>query len=161
MADHITHDPIYDTVDRDDFDAMIEVERYAARSGAFDEIISSTEDHFWDPGDPAYVDFAKDDFEPPEATLLVWEATAGAMRARYERFPGFDAVAVDLLLIADDATLCAVHDAANLNPLAQIKSKVRRRDILLFVVKAKHELIECGYSELLESLGLVFMGTCR
>jgi hypothetical protein len=104
---------------------------------------------------------SKDDFEPPEATLLVWEATAGAMFARYERFPGFDAVAVDLLLIADDATLCAVHDAANPNPLAQIKSRVRRRDILLFVVKPKHELIERGYSELLESLGLVFMGTCR
>ena len=28
MADHITHDPIYDTVDRDDFAAMIEVDRY-------------------------------------------------------------------------------------------------------------------------------------
>jgi hypothetical protein len=57
MADHITHDPIYETVDRDDFDAMIEVERYARRTGAFDEIISQTEDHFWDPLDPAYVDF--------------------------------------------------------------------------------------------------------
>lgn len=57
MADHITHDAIYDTVDRDDFEAMIEVPRYGARSDAFDEIISSTDDHFWDPVDPAYVDF--------------------------------------------------------------------------------------------------------
>ena len=59
MADHITRDPIYDTVDRDDFDAMIEVRRYAERTGAFDEIIASTDDHFWDPNDPAYVDFQK------------------------------------------------------------------------------------------------------
>lgn len=58
MADHITHDAIYDTVDRDDFDAMIEVDRYARRTGAFDEIISATEDHFWDPLDTAYVDFS-------------------------------------------------------------------------------------------------------
>ncbi|UCE86768.1 MAG: ferritin-like domain-containing protein [Deltaproteobacteria bacterium] len=57
MADHITHDPIYDSVDRDEFDAMIEVERYARRTGAFDEIISATVDHFWDPTDPVYVDF--------------------------------------------------------------------------------------------------------
>jgi hypothetical protein len=57
MADHITHDPIYESVDRDDFDAMIEVERYAKRTGAFDEIISATVDHFWDPQDPVYVDF--------------------------------------------------------------------------------------------------------
>ncbi|MBU6284171.1 ferritin-like domain-containing protein, partial [bacterium] len=57
MADHITRDSLYDTVDRDDFDSMIEVRRYADRSGAFDEIIASTDDHFWDPGDPTYVDF--------------------------------------------------------------------------------------------------------
>ena len=59
MADQITHDEIYDAVDRDDFDAMIEVDRYARRTGAFDEIISATEDHFWDPLDPAYVDFSQ------------------------------------------------------------------------------------------------------
>ncbi len=57
MADHITRDPVYKTVERDDFPAMIETDRYAQRSDAFDEIISLTVDHFWDPGDPAYVDF--------------------------------------------------------------------------------------------------------
>jgi hypothetical protein len=58
MADsHITHDPIYNTVDRDDFASLIEVERYADRSDAFDQIISATEDHFWDPTDAAYIDF--------------------------------------------------------------------------------------------------------
>ena len=35
MANHITHDPIYDTVDRDDFMSMIEVERYADRVDVF------------------------------------------------------------------------------------------------------------------------------
>ncbi len=57
MANHITRDPIYDTVDRDDFDAMVEVERYGRRGDAFDEIISATVDHFWDPNDPVYIDF--------------------------------------------------------------------------------------------------------
>ncbi len=57
MSDHITHDPIYDTVAPDDFESMLEVERYLRRTGAFDEIISATVDHFWDPTDPAYVDF--------------------------------------------------------------------------------------------------------
>ena len=56
-AEHITHDPIYEAVDRDDFGAMIEVDRYEQRTDAFDEIISATVDHFWDPTDPAYVDF--------------------------------------------------------------------------------------------------------
>ena len=53
----ITHDPIYNTVDRDDFLALIEVGRYAERTDAFDSIISATEDHFWDPTDAAYIDF--------------------------------------------------------------------------------------------------------
>jgi len=69
LADHITHDEIYDTVDRDDFDAMIEVDRYARRTGAFDEIISATEDHFWDPLDPAYVDFSQP-FDVENETIM-------------------------------------------------------------------------------------------
>ena len=59
MADHITHDPIYNTVDRDDVPAMLAVERYGDRTDAFDQIISATHDHFWDPTDPAYLDFAE------------------------------------------------------------------------------------------------------
>ena len=39
MADHITHDPIYNTVDRDDFLALLDIERYNDRTDAFDEII--------------------------------------------------------------------------------------------------------------------------
>jgi hypothetical protein len=57
MADHITYDPAYNTVDRDDFRSMIEVDRYGSRCDAFDEIISLTRDHHWDPTDPAYIDF--------------------------------------------------------------------------------------------------------
>lgn len=70
MPDHITHDPIYQTVDRDAFDAMIEVDRYAKRTGAFDEIISATVDHFWDPNDAAYIDFDADDFDLEAETIM-------------------------------------------------------------------------------------------
>ncbi len=69
MAEHITHDPIYNTVDRDDFAAMIERGRYAERTGAFDKIISATNDHFWDPMDPAYVDFGQA-FDLANETLM-------------------------------------------------------------------------------------------
>jgi len=69
MADHITHDSIYNTLDRDDFAAMIDVDRYAERTGAFDAIIAATHDHFWDPTDPAYLDFSQP-FDMREQTLL-------------------------------------------------------------------------------------------
>ena len=58
MAAQLTTDPVYQTFERDDFMAMIDVDRYAKRSDAFDQIIAATHDHFWDPTDPAYLDFA-------------------------------------------------------------------------------------------------------
>lgn len=59
MAHHITHDSIYDTVAPDDFPALLEVDRYGRRTGAFDAIISATHDHYWDPLDSRYIDFAQ------------------------------------------------------------------------------------------------------
>jgi len=54
---HILVDPAYNTVRREDFPAMLDVRRYTQRSPHFDEIISRTNDHFWDPDDPDYIDF--------------------------------------------------------------------------------------------------------
>ncbi len=56
---NLTIDPAYEAVHPDDFAAMMEVDRYGARSTAFDKIISATHDHFWDPLDPKYVDFGQ------------------------------------------------------------------------------------------------------
>jgi hypothetical protein len=70
MADHITHDPIYNTVDRDDFASMIEVDRYAQRTDAFDPIISLTRDHHWDPNDAAYVDYDAVPFDLAHDTIM-------------------------------------------------------------------------------------------
>jgi rubrerythrin len=70
MADHITHDPAYNTVDRDDFMSMIEVDRYGTRCDAFDEIISLTRDHHWDPSDPAYIDFDADPLDVAEDMIM-------------------------------------------------------------------------------------------
>src|SRR6201990_1509312 len=58
MADgNITKDILYDAVAPDDFESMLELDRYNARSTAFDKIISATHDHFWDPLDKKYIDF--------------------------------------------------------------------------------------------------------
>jgi hypothetical protein len=60
MADgNITKDAMYGAVAPDDFQAMLELDRYGARSTAFDKIISATHDHFWDPLDPKYIDFSE------------------------------------------------------------------------------------------------------
>jgi len=86
MNQHITRDSVYETVDRDAFPAMMDVDRYNRRTDAFDEIISATHDHFWDPLDPAYVDLSKPfDLEneylmPPEQVPEL----SGAVRDRLD-----------------------------------------------------------------------------
>src|SRR5271169_1282394 len=58
MADgNITKDVIYQALAPDDFESMLELDRYGNRSTAFDKIISATHDHFWDPLDKRYIDF--------------------------------------------------------------------------------------------------------
>ncbi len=69
MPEHITYDPIYETVAADDFPSMLQVERYGQRTNAFDAIIAATHDHFWDPTDAAYIDFEQP-FDLREETVL-------------------------------------------------------------------------------------------
>ena len=59
MTQQITKDAAYNAVDPTDFKSMMEVDRYGARSTAFDKIISATHDHFWDPLDKKYIDFTE------------------------------------------------------------------------------------------------------
>ncbi len=54
----MTMDAAYEAVAPDDFPAMMDVDRYGARSTAFDKITSATPDHFWDPLPATYVDFS-------------------------------------------------------------------------------------------------------
>ena len=54
---NITKDSMYDAVAPDDFESMLDLDRYNHRSTAFDKIISATHDHFWDPLDKKYIDF--------------------------------------------------------------------------------------------------------
>ena len=77
MSNDITHDPIYNTVGRDDFRSMLDVDRYGERTNAFDSIISATHDHFWDPMDPAYIDFQSEKFDLTQETIMpLYHATA-------------------------------------------------------------------------------------
>jgi hypothetical protein len=39
------------------FRGLLAVERYGNRLAIFDRMIAQTHDHFWDPGDPRYIDF--------------------------------------------------------------------------------------------------------
>src|SRR3954463_15359411 len=80
---NITKDLIYDAVAPDDFESMLELDRYNARSTAFDKIISATHDHFWDPLDAKYIDF--DTPFDMTATMILPEKFVGALQLDYVR----------------------------------------------------------------------------
>ncbi|MGE5270156.1 MAG: ferritin-like domain-containing protein [Thiohalocapsa sp.] len=81
----ITHDPAYEAVAPDDFAAMLAVDRYGRRSDAFDAIIGATHDHFWDPYNPAYLDFTAP-FDLEHASVMP-----------LERFPELNCAATEHL----------------------------------------------------------------
>ncbi len=64
-------DPAYNTVAREDFAAMIDVGRYATRSSHFEEILARTNEHFWNPEDPDYIDYAEP--LPPDTPIVPLE----------------------------------------------------------------------------------------
>ena len=82
MSDkNITKDAMYDAVAPDDFESMLELDRYGNRSTAFDKIISATHDHFWDPLDKDYIDF--DEPFDMENQALVPEDMVVALSTEY------------------------------------------------------------------------------
>ena len=82
MADgNITKDTMYEAVAPDDFEAMLTLDRYGARSTAFDKIIAATHDHFWDPLDSKYIDFSEP-FDMENEALLP-EDMIGALQTKY------------------------------------------------------------------------------
>ncbi len=52
-----TINPAFNAVARDEFASMIEVERYLDRSDSFETLIARTNEHFWNPEDPDYIDY--------------------------------------------------------------------------------------------------------
>jgi hypothetical protein len=78
---NITKDVMYEAVSPDDFESMLDLDRYGDRSTAFDKIISATHDHFWDPLDKKYIDF--DEPFDMENEAILPEDMVAALRTKY------------------------------------------------------------------------------
>src|SRR6204780_2861211 len=78
---NITKDAMYGAVPPDDFESMLQLDRYGQRSDAFDKIIAATHDHFWDPLDKRYIDF--DEPFDLENVAMVPEEQNGILRLPY------------------------------------------------------------------------------
>lgn len=104
----------------------------------------------------------KADTENRRGRMLVWNRSGGeCMNAEVRPFTGFKECGVDILFAAEDQGLAAIHGALADRPLKEMKAALRRGELFLFVMKSRDELIDAGWDEFLETLGLAFLGACR
>lgn len=104
----------------------------------------------------------KADTERQRGHMLVWTRTEGdRMQTAIRPFSGYKDCGVDILFVAEESALAAIHRALADRPLGEMKTALRRSELFLFVMKPRDQLIEDGWDEFLETLGLAFLGACR
>ena len=113
-----------------------------------------------DPGAAAAL-VAKGDWDTSSGAMLEWRATAGAMRATLKPWQGAGLAEVDLLFVGLRDALDRLAEAAVDARLSLLKDLVHRGEVLFFVMKTKCNLVNAGWEDFLDSLGLAFMGACR
>ena len=95
----------------------------------------------------------------PALPMTAWVREAAGMRARESEFRGLKGLEADLLLIANDGAEVSV--LAHEHPLGELTRALRDGRMLFMVMRSRNELRSRGWSELFETLGLPFQGTCR
>ena len=103
----------------------------------------------------------KKELESPIGTMLTWVRQADKMEVAYQSFTGFQNTSVDLLIVADDEALESLHSQEQDNTFNEMREQIRNGNILFYVMKTKDELLDLGYEELIEILGIPFLGACR
>ncbi len=113
-----------------------------------------------DPGAAAVL-VAKPDWDAGAGAALEWRAEAGAMRAALRPWRGAGGAGADLIFVALRDALDRLAEAAPPERLSRLKDLVHSGDVLFFVMKTKCNLVNAGWEDFLDSLGLAFMGACR
>lgn len=93
--------------------------------------------------------------------MLVWRRAADSMCVEPQAFGGFADCPVALLFVAEPGALETVHERLHDNALGALKLQLRSGAILLYVIAPKKQLLDDGYEDFVEALGLAFLGACR
>ncbi|TAK49850.1 MAG: hypothetical protein EPO23_01065 [Xanthobacteraceae bacterium] len=104
----------------------------------------------------------RSDLQRRGAPMIVWEARKGRLHALDQPFAGFDDPSLDVMLVGDDEAVNEV--ASNLDgddALPVLKAQVRQGGFVCYLMRVQCDLIEAGYEDVLQSMGVVFMGACR
>jgi hypothetical protein len=103
----------------------------------------------------------RSDLSRDGASIVVWEARRGRLYAEYKPFCGYGDKTLDVMLVGDDAAVDEVAEHLDQEGLPVLKEQVRQGGFVCFLMRAQCDLIEAGYEDVLQSMGVVFMGACR
>ncbi|MFZ5634037.1 MAG: hypothetical protein ACOY40_14440 [Bacillota bacterium] len=95
------------------------------------------------------------------STLLVWTVREGKVITGSRPFKGFRESGADLLFVAEPASLERIYKELKNDPLAELKKQIRTGGVVFFVLKTREELLDMGYEELIEAIGIPWLGTCH
>lgn len=96
-----------------------------------------------------------------EASIVVWEARRGRLYAERKPFCGYGDGSLDVMLVGDDDAVSEVARQLGDNGLPALKEQVRQGGFVCFLMRSQCDLVEAGYEDVLQSMGIVFMGACR
>ncbi|MCD6682294.1 MAG: hypothetical protein LT102_16890 [Burkholderiaceae bacterium] len=104
---------------------------------------------------------ARESADHGSGEMLVWRRTGDEVVVERRPFEGFANCPVALLFVAEAGALEAVHERLHDNALGALKLQLRSGATLLYVMVPKRQLLDDGYEDFVEALGLAFLGACR
>lgn len=127
------------------------------------QALLARERHLFEPMiDGASVGFvARESADRGSGEMLVWRRAGDVTLVEQQVFGGFANCPVALLFVAEPGALEAVHERLHDNALGALKLQLRAGTTLLYVIAPKRQLLDDGYEDFVEALGLAFLGACR
>lgn len=103
----------------------------------------------------------RSDLVRDDASIVVWEAHRGRLHAGRKPFCGYADKSLDVMLVGDDEAVSEVASRLHDDGLPALKEQVRQGGFVCFLMRTQCDLVEAGYEDVLQSMGIVFMGACR
>ncbi|OPX86042.1 hypothetical protein [Pelotomaculum sp. PtaB.Bin117] len=93
--------------------------------------------------------------------MQIWEVRDSKITVIAQSFPGFRSVDADLLFVIEALALKNIYKKLKNNAWAEFKKLLRQGEILFYIMKNRDELDAMGYEELIDRLGIPWLGTCH
>lgn len=101
----------------------------------------------------------RDTFTSPPGAMLVWEIREGRAGVREGRFHRLQDGGCDLLLVTAQAGLAP--EQLEPDVFTSLRRLIRRGEVLFFLPAGREDLQGRGFADLIETLGVPFLGTCH